>query len=112
MMKVFDNKGFTCNYKATVGADFMTKDVKVDNTVVCLQMWDTAGQEKFQSLAGAFYRASHCCVIVFDLTNPKVQIPECRVLNRYGRGKIPSFSIALQLITIPFPSSFSETKAI
>merc|ERR1712070_519812 len=34
-------------------------------------MGDTAGQERFQSLGVAFYRGADCCVLVFDLTNPK-----------------------------------------
>ena len=34
-----------------------------------LQIWDTAGQEKFQSLGFAFYRGADCCALTFDLTN-------------------------------------------
>lgn len=37
-----------------------------------LQIWDTAGQEKFRSLGGAFYRGADCCVLVYDITNRKV----------------------------------------
>ena len=33
-----------------------------------LQIWDTAGQEKFQSIGSAFYRGSDACVLVFDTT--------------------------------------------
>ncbi|KAF8820553.1 GTPase RAB7 [Cardiosporidium cionae] len=36
-----------------------------------MQIWDTAGQERFQSLGVGFYRGADCCVLVFDLTNPK-----------------------------------------
>jgi GTPase SAR1 family protein len=36
------------------------------------QIWDTAGQERFQSLGGAFYRGADCCVLTYDITNPKV----------------------------------------
>ncbi|MCB1084325.1 MAG: hypothetical protein KDK61_08430 [Simkania sp.] len=35
-------------------------------------MWDTAGQEKFKSLGGAFYRGADCCVLVYDITNKRV----------------------------------------
>ena len=34
-------------------------------------MWDTAGQEKFQSLGYAFYRGADCCILVYDITNKK-----------------------------------------
>ena len=43
----------------------------VDNQQVNLQIWDTAGQEKFQSLGYAFYRGADSCALVFDLTNQK-----------------------------------------
>lgn len=48
------NKRFTHQYKATTGADFLTKEVLVDDNYVTLQIWDTAGQERFQSLGVAF----------------------------------------------------------
>ena len=35
-----------------------------------MQIWDTAGQEKFQSVQRIFYRGSDACIIVFDITNP------------------------------------------
>ncbi len=43
----------------------------IDNTLVTLQIWDTAGQEKFQSLGYAFYRGADCCALVYDITNGK-----------------------------------------
>ncbi|CAI0428698.1 unnamed protein product [Linum tenue] len=60
-------KKFSQQYKATIGADFVTKELQVDDKDVTLQIWDTAGQERFQSLGSAFYRGSDCCVLVFDV---------------------------------------------
>ncbi len=34
-----------------------------------MQIWDTAGQEKFQSVQGVFYKGSDACMIVFDITS-------------------------------------------
>jgi len=60
---------FSMLYKATIGADFMTKEVELQNNkLVTLQLWDTAGQERFQSLGNHFYRGADCCVLVFDVT--------------------------------------------
>lgn len=61
----------TGNAKPTIGADFSKKEVMIDNTLVTLQIWDTAGQEKFQSLGYAFYRGADCCALVYDITNGK-----------------------------------------
>ena len=55
--------------KPTIGADFSKKEIMIDNTVVTLQIWDTAGQEKFQSLGYAFYRGADCCALCYDITN-------------------------------------------
>ncbi|CAI0554766.1 unnamed protein product [Linum tenue] len=70
-------KKFNQQYKATIGADFVTKELQVDDKDVTLQVkpelaldvkiWDTAGQERFQSLGSAFYRGSDCCVLVYDV---------------------------------------------
>ncbi|ODV81142.1 ras-domain-containing protein [Suhomyces tanzawaensis NRRL Y-17324] len=71
LMQQFVNNKFLHQYKATIGADFLTKEITVDNKVVTLQIWDTAGQERFQSLGVAFYRGADCCVLCYDVTNEK-----------------------------------------
>merc|ERR1719456_1324117 len=71
LMNQYVNKKFTNQYKATIGADFLTKEVMIDDKLVTMQIWDTAGQERFQSLGVAFYRGADCCVLVYDLTVPK-----------------------------------------
>lgn len=75
-------KKFSDKYKSTIGADFFTHDVVVDDVpytlqvspinISLLQIWDTAGQERFQSLGSSFYRGTDACILAFDLTNAKV----------------------------------------
>ncbi len=94
-MNQYVNKKFNNQYKATIGADFLTKEVMIDDRLVTMQVnqslswlawffcwilkknieyfvkiWDTAGQERFQSLGVAFYRGADCCVLVYDVTSP------------------------------------------
>merc|ERR1712121_325712 len=69
LMNQYVNKRFTSQYKATIGADFLTKEVMVDDRLVTMQIWDTAGQERFQSLGVAFYRGADACVLVYDVTS-------------------------------------------
>lgn len=71
LMNQYVNKKFSAQYKATIGADFLTKEVEVDDRVVTMQIWDTAGQERFQSLGVAFYRGADCCVLVYDVNSQK-----------------------------------------
>nr|AGN32929.1 Rab7 GTP binding protein [Trypanosoma rangeli] len=68
LMHQYVNKKFDSRYKATIGADFLTKDLELNGQVVTLQIWDTAGQERFQSLGSAFYRGADACILVFDVT--------------------------------------------
>lgn len=37
--------------------------------IIQLQLWDTAGTEKYNSMGASFYRNSESCILVFDLTN-------------------------------------------
>ncbi|KAK0670491.1 putative ras [Cercophora samala] len=71
LMNQYVNKKFSASYKATIGADFLTREVLVDDRQVTMQLWDTAGQERFQSLGVAFYRGADCCVLVYDVNNSK-----------------------------------------
>ncbi|KAG5507626.1 hypothetical protein JKF63_06575 [Porcisia hertigi] len=68
LMHQYVNHMFDNRYKATIGADFLSKDIEVNGRVVTLQIWDTAGQERFQSLGSAFYRGADACILVFDVT--------------------------------------------
>jgi Ras-related protein Rab-7A len=69
LMNQFVNRRFSNQYKATIGADFLTKEVMLEDKLVTMQIWDTAGQERFQSLGVAFYRGADACVLVYDITN-------------------------------------------
>lgn len=53
------------DYQPTVGIDFFAKTVDG----IRLQIWDTAGQEKFNSLLPAYLRDATICILVYDITN-------------------------------------------
>lgn len=54
---------------ATIGSDFLTCELEHDNNLVTLQILDTAGQERFQSLGHAFYRGADICIFIYDITD-------------------------------------------
>ena len=64
---MYVRKQFLPQYTSTVGLEFLTKEVNIEENVIKLQIWDTVGSEKYNS----FYRNTECCVLVFDLTEPK-----------------------------------------
>lgn len=54
---------------ATIGVDFKCKTIKYkDKTDVLIKIWDTAGQEKFGTIAKSFYRNSNGVFVVCDVT--------------------------------------------
>nr|XP_020648668.1 ras-related protein Rab-7a-like isoform X1 [Pogona vitticeps] len=69
LMNQYVNNRFSSRYRATIGADFLSKQVHIDGQTLTVQIWDTAGTERFQSLGTALYRGSDCCLLVFDVTS-------------------------------------------
>lgn len=64
----FVNKKFAGNYITTMGANFLTKILKLEKNSVNLQLWDIGGQQRFKSLHQTFYKAASGALIIFDLT--------------------------------------------
>ncbi len=55
----------------TIGIEFQQKKLDIGSIQVNMQIWDTAGQEKFQSLGFGYYRGTNGAILVFDLTDRK-----------------------------------------
>lgn len=53
----------------TIGATFLTQSVTVGDYLVKFEIWDTAGQEKYRSLAPLYYRGASAALVVYDITN-------------------------------------------
>lgn len=55
--------------KSTIGGTFLSKSIEIDNVNVKLQIWDTAGQDKYRVLQSIYYRGAVGAFIVFDVSN-------------------------------------------
>eukprot|EP00924_Labyrinthula_sp_SR-Ha-C_P003178 augustus_masked-scaffold_15-processed-gene-1.50-mRNA-1 protein AED:0.07 eAED:0.07 QI:0/-1/0/1/-1/1/1/0/288 len=64
---MFDS--FESSYVATIGIDFLSKTLHLDDKTIRLQLWDSAGQERFRSLIPSYIRDSSVAVVVYDVTN-------------------------------------------
>ncbi|OXB71917.1 UNVERIFIED_CONTAM: hypothetical protein H355_004590 [Colinus virginianus] len=53
----------------TVGCSFFTQTVQLETAMIKLEIWDTAGQEKYHSVCHLYYRGAHAALLVYDLTN-------------------------------------------
>ena len=56
-------------YQATVGFEFLTFNMKINDMVIKMQIWDTCGQEIYRSLISNFYRNSSLAVILYSIDN-------------------------------------------
>ena len=68
LLQRYIQKVFEDAYTCTIGVDFFMKTIEVNDKTVKLQLWDTAGTEKYRSITTSYYRGAHCAFIVFDLT--------------------------------------------
>ena len=67
MSKYLKNQ-FMENSKATVGVEFGSKLFNHQGHKIKAQIWDTAGQEKYKAITGAYYKGSKGAFIVYDIT--------------------------------------------
>jgi small GTP-binding protein len=63
------NKEFNPGEQATIGATFLLHSEEVENSRIEMQIWDTAGQEKYKSLSPIYCRGAAAAVVTFDVTN-------------------------------------------
>jgi Ras-related protein Rab-1A len=67
----FADDTFKENQVSTIGVDWKIRTVEIDGKRIKLQLWDSAGQERFRTIASSYYRGAHGVAIVFDLTDEK-----------------------------------------
>ena len=74
----FMNDTFTEEYQATIGLDFQSKNVQIDNQDIHLLLYDTAGQEKFRSLIPMYTRDANIIILVYDISNKEsfIHLPD------------------------------------
>ena len=69
IMNKFCHNTFTDTHIRTIGVDFKRKTVDLDNNKIKLQIWDTSGDPRFESITNSYSRSAHGLIIVYDLTN-------------------------------------------
>jgi small GTP-binding protein len=68
LINVFINKEFRSTYDPTIGIDFNVVTVTLQKEIIRLQLWDTAGHERFRSITRSYYKGTHGAIICYDAT--------------------------------------------
>ena len=95
MIRRFCTGEYTDTYKKTIGVDFLEKETFLDSCSqsVTFMVWDTAGQEEFDSLTKSYYRGAQGCVIAFSTVDrdsfEAVEKWKEKVEAEVGKGTIP-----------------------
>ena len=67
LLKYLKNE-FDPNSRATVGVEFGTKNIVINEKKIKIQIWDTAGEERYRSITSAYYKGAKGAFIVYDIT--------------------------------------------
>ncbi|KDP31762.1 hypothetical protein JCGZ_12223 [Jatropha curcas] len=68
LLSRFTRNEFCLESKSTIGVEFATRSIHVDDKVVKAQIWDTAGQERYRAITSAYYRGAVGALLVYDVT--------------------------------------------
>jgi len=87
----YSEDNFSEKYLSTIGVDFKIKTLENEGQRVKLQIWDTAGTERFRTITSSYYRGAHGIIVVYDTTdihsfqNANVWLKE---IERYAEGEV------------------------
>ena len=62
---------FNPDIRSTIGVEFGVKFIEIDNIKLKIQIWDTAGMERYRSLTSSYYKGAKGVVIVYDICRKK-----------------------------------------
>ncbi|TYI23357.1 hypothetical protein ES332_A06G159800v1 [Gossypium tomentosum] len=68
LLSRFTKNEFSLESKSTIGVEFATRSITIEDKVVKAQIWDTAGQERYRAVTSAYYRGAVGALLVYDAT--------------------------------------------
>merc|ERR1712127_416980 len=91
----FTDKRFRQQHDLTIGVEFGSRTVKINNKNIKLQIWDTAGQESFKSITRSYYRGAAGALLVYDITRRDTFTHLTRWLEEVRQNGNPDMTIML-----------------
>jgi len=86
LMLRYTSGAFHDNHYATIGLNYVFKVIDLDDIRVKLQIWDTAGQDKFKTITKSYYRNSQGVLVVFgvDCRDSYYSVCNNRIMQKDG----------------------------
>ena len=79
----------------TIGVEFGSRTVKINDKNIKLQIWDTAGQESFKSITRSYYRGAAGALLVYDITRKETFNHLTRWLEEVRQNGNPDIMVML-----------------
>ena len=67
----YAENSFVANHLLTIGIDFKIKVIEIEGKSIKLQIWDTAGQDRFRTITKTYYKGSHGVILVYDVCDER-----------------------------------------
>jgi small GTP-binding protein len=91
-------QGFKSQYLLTIGADFAVHDTEINGIPLRYQIWDLAGQQRFDVVREVFYRGAVSALLVYDVLSLESYFNTPRWINEFwennGQGRLPLTIVA------------------
>ncbi|KAL6099817.1 rab25 [Pungitius sinensis] len=68
LLSRFTKDEFNHDSRTTIGVEFSTRTVMLDNYTIKAQIWDTAGLERYRAITSAYYRGAVGALLVYDIS--------------------------------------------
>ncbi|PWN87541.1 ras-domain-containing protein [Acaromyces ingoldii] len=81
LLSRFTRNEFSLESKSTIGVEFATRSIAVDEKTVKAQIWDTAGQERYRAITSAYYRGAVGALLVYDIAKHPTYVNVSRWLK-------------------------------
>ena len=103
--------GLGLDTQATIGVAFYRKQVRVANRDITLNIWDTSGQERYNSLSKIYVRNAKCAILVFDI-NDKDTFEELTMWKRIcDEGGVANYIVVGNKIDLASPEALKISEA-
>ena len=108
-LKRYTDNTFQDAYLSTIGFDFKYKFVTLEEgKTVKVQLWDTAGEERFKTIAKSYYKGAHGIVLIYDVTNRKTYENIRKWMNQIKDDSSSNISIILVANKIDCENEFRQ----